>query len=55
MSLQPDWSAVEIYERGKEMLDFLGRRWGVKFDGWEYEKYDALNLGFVNPEAEGSD
>ena len=42
------WTPHEILRHGEMMINFLGRRWGVDFEGWEHKKYDPLFLSFLN-------
>lgn len=41
-----DWDAVEIYNRGLKLLNFLENRWNIKI-GSEKDKIDFLNIEFV--------
>lgn len=46
-----DWTPKEIKKRGKKMLKFLEKRWGIDFEEWEeVSKDDVLQLKFLeNP------
>lgn len=41
-----NWTAIEILERGIDLLTFLENRWGIKI-GTEKDKISLLNIGFV--------
>lgn len=41
------WTAMEILERGKKMLDFMSVRWGIDFEDWEIDKDSLLGLDFL--------
>lgn len=38
-----DWGYNEIINRGLKLLDFLEKRWSIKFEEWELDKEDLLN------------
>ncbi|QLB20276.1 hypothetical protein A6B43_01330 [Vespertiliibacter pulmonis] len=43
-----DWTPVELLERGKKMLEFLEKRWNIKFE--DHDK--LLKLDFLNKKSE---
>jgi hypothetical protein len=45
-----DWNAETILDRGLKLLDFMERRWKLKFED-EAAKMDLLFLGFMNEKA----
>jgi hypothetical protein len=41
-----DWNASTILERGLKLLEFMERRWNIKFAD-DQSKKDMLFLGFI--------
>jgi hypothetical protein len=41
-----DWNAENILDRGMKLLDFMERRWDIKFESEESKK-DLLFLDFI--------
>lgn len=50
VSSNPEWSPIEISERGKLMLDFLEERWDIDIEAWEIDKEEFLHLDFLKKE-----
>ncbi|TCJ17070.1 DUF262 domain-containing protein [Flaviaesturariibacter flavus] len=46
VSMKPIWSANEIMERGIDMLDFMERRWDLRFESVN-DKLELLNISFL--------
>ncbi len=46
-----EWNPEVILERGKNMLDFMAKRWNFKFNN-EYDKVRLLGLDFVEKQPE---
>ena len=42
-----NWTPIEILERGRKMLDFMGSRWMIDFDDWGVDKESLLGLDFI--------
>ena len=48
----PDWNAETILDRGYKLLEFMERRWDLKFED-DYHKAVLLFLDFLIPEDTG--
>ncbi len=48
---EEEWTAQEILDRGKRILEFMEKRWNFKFRN-EYDKYRVLFLQFLYGEKE---
>ena len=43
-----NWTPIEIFNRGKELIAFLTERWDIDFNGWEIaSEEDLLQLEFM--------
>ncbi len=49
-----NWTPETILERGKKLLDFMERRWNLKFEN-EKAKIDLLFLSFMTKEEENNE
>lgn len=53
VSQNESWTAIDIYERGKRMLNFLEERWNVNFNEQGFDIEKTLGLQFIEEELEG--
>ena len=44
---------MDIYERGKRMLEFIEKRWDINFEEQNFDVEKTLGLQFVKEEIEG--
>ena len=42
------WTALDIYERGKKILNFIQERWNVDFNEQKFDVEETLGLQFLN-------
>lgn len=42
-----NWTPNEIYNRGKELIAFLGKRWEIDFEVWGFDEAKLLQLDFL--------
>ncbi len=48
-----NWTPDEIYNRGKELIAFLGERWGIDFKVWGLDEGQLLQLDFLQNSKDG--
>lgn len=53
ISKNENWTALDIYERGKRMLEFIEKRWDISFEEQGFDVDKTLGLDFVKEEIEG--
>ena len=53
ISKNESWTALDIYERGKRMLEFIEKRWDINFEEQGFDVDKTLGLDFVKEEIEG--
>ncbi|MHC1707437.1 MAG: DUF262 domain-containing protein [Bacteroidales bacterium] len=53
VSNNPDWDAEKILERGMDLLEFMEKRWKLKFEN-DYAKAELLFLTFMLPDESDS-
>lgn len=53
ISKNENWTALDIYERGKRILEFIEKRWDINFEEQGFDVDKTLGLDFVKEEIEG--
>ena len=48
-----NWTPNEIYNRGKELIAFLGKRWEIDFEVWGFDEAKLLQLDFLQNSQDG--
>ncbi len=48
-----NWTPDEIFNRGKELIAFLGERWDIDFKTWGFDEAKLLQLDFLQNSQDG--